>query len=212
MPATARADEPDQPPHILPNGSPRHPDRIAPAVWRDIDDTAAMERDTRGRAHQKSIAGFRVIDPLTRLPCEPEHHKAAARLRRDCEKGCGAMGGGSDAGRVDGGGRRDVIADELEARRRFEDACAAVGKIGCGYLLPVVISGWTVADLVKCRGGNAMTVQGRVMAALDRLAESYGLANQRATVAVAEAPWEMVGYVPVGTALPAERVGRPSKS
>ena len=101
----------------------------------------------------------------------------------------------------------DSVAAGVEARRRYQDAFYAVGIIGCSWLLPVVLCGWSVADLVKKRGGNAMTVQGRVMAALDRLAEHFGLGESRATV-VLEAPWMLTPYVPVGQALPAERIGR----
>ena len=184
------------------------PALVSPATWRDPDDTAAMERDERGRAHQKTIAGFRVVDPLTRLPCAPEHIKAATKLRIDWERGSGARTGSSDAGKVDNSVRdHDSVAAGMEARRRYQDAFDAVGIIGCSWLLPVVLCGWTVADLVKKRGGNAMTVQGRVMAALDRLAEHFGLGESRATV-VLEAPWMLTPYVPVDQALPAERIGR----
>jgi hypothetical protein len=74
-----------------------HPERIAETNWRDPDDTTALERDSQGRAHQRTISGCRAIDPLTRLPCEPDHHRAASRRRPDWECGSGAPGGGATA-------------------------------------------------------------------------------------------------------------------
>ena len=164
----------DQPPHLLTDGQPRHPTRINSATWRDPDDSVALERDSRGRAHQRTIKGYRVSDPLDRLPCDASQIKASARLRDDWERGSGARTGTSDAGRVDSASRdHDSTAGQLEARRRYETATQAVGPRGCIYLLPVVLSGWTVTDLVLKYGGNAMSMQGRVLAALDRLADHY---------------------------------------
>lgn len=152
--------------HIRPN--------ITEAQWRDPEDALAMERDADGRRHQRTIKGFRAIDPLDRLPCESNHRKAVARLRSDWERGSGARSGGSDAGRVDGGSRdHDSIAAGMEARRCYQDAVQALGMRASAYVLPVALSGWTVADLVGKHGGNAMATQGRVMAGLDRLAEHY---------------------------------------
>jgi hypothetical protein len=150
------------------------PGRAEAAQWRDPEDKTAMERGPDGKRHQKTISGMRVIDPLTRLPCQPEHFKAANRLRQDWERGSGATSGGSEAGKVDNSTKdHDSIAGQMEARRRYQDAVQAVGMRMCAYMLPVVLSGWTVADLIGKHGGNAMTMQGRVMSGLDRLVDFY---------------------------------------
>ncbi len=120
--------------------------------------------------------GISRVSPLDRLPCDVEHLKAARRLRQDWERGSGAMSGGGDAGKVDSssGDRDGGTVGQLEARRRYQDAVEAVGPRLCGYLLPVVLAGWTVAQMVTKHGGNPMALQGRVMAALDRLADHFG--------------------------------------
>ena len=190
-------------PHLNADGTIRQPSRVAAAQWRDPDDTQAMERDERGRAHQATVKGYRVADPLDRLPCEADHHKAARRLRQDWERGSGARSGGPSE-KVDGGTRdHDSGAAQLQARRDYEDAVAAVGIRACAYVLPVVLAGWTVADLVGRLGGNAMATQGRVMAGLDRLAEWYFPPDQKVVPFVPELP-DRHGV----TDLPKERLGR----
>lgn len=176
------------------------------AEWRDPDDKVAMERGSDGKRHQKTISGFRVIDPLTRLPCEPEHLKAASRLRHDWERGSGATSGGSETGKVDQSARdHDSIAGQMEARRRYQDAVQAVGMRMCAYMLPVVLSGWTVADLVGRHGGNAMTMQGRVMSALDRLVDHF---NPPKDPIVIDVPLSPLMVDPSVTDLGQERLGR----
>jgi hypothetical protein len=163
----------DRPPHLLPDGAIRDPARVAAGQWRDPDDAQAMERGPDGRRHQRTIAGYRAIDPLSRLPCAAEHHKAARRLRDDWERGSGARGARSSE-YVDGSSRdRDSMSGQIEARRRYEAAVRDIGLRVSAYVLPVVLCGWTAADLVERHGGNAMAMQGRIMAGLDRLAEHY---------------------------------------
>lgn len=210
----ARAFQPiDVPPHLTDAGEIRQPSYIQPSQWRDPDDAVALERGPNGRRHQKTIAGYRAIDPLDRLPCQPDHHKAARRLRQDWERGSGATSGRSEAGYVDGGSRdHDSIAAQLEARRRYQDAVQALGQRACAYVLPVVLSGWTCADLVGKFGGNAMSVQGRVMAGLDRLSEHYVPPKEVATIVPTlldidgAVLTEMVD--PKVTDLPQDRLGR----
>lgn len=176
--------------------------------WRDPDDKAAMERDALGRAHRKTVVGWRVIDPLARLPCSSEHLQAANRLRADWERGSGATGGGMDLGRVDQSGSRDTAqANQLLARRRYEGAVQAVGMRGCVMLLPVVLGGCTVSDLIRRLKLDQRVVQTRVMSALDRLVEHYGLGD-RVQIDV----WkpELVVDVMV-TDIPQEQLGRVKK-
>ena len=179
VPQTPRAravsgDNPSPFPHVLPDGSVRHPERVAQARWRDPEDIAAFERGVDGRSHQRTVAGFRAIDPLDRLPCTADHWKAAARLRAVWERGSGVRTGGGALDRVDGTNKdRDATAAVLDARRAFEAARRAMGARACDVVLPVVLVGLTVADLVKRDGGNPMAMQGRVMAGLDRLVEHY---------------------------------------
>lgn len=198
----ARAFSSENPPHLNDDGTIRQPDRIARVQWRDPEDTAAMER-TKGRAHKKTVNGYRAIDPLTRLPCEPNHLTAASRLRADWEYGSGARGDGMGF-RVDGNSRdNDTSAGPLEARRRYQNAVQALGQRASAFVLPLVLSGWTVADLVQEHGGNAMAVQGRVMAGLDRLAEHY-FGERSVDFVVPFSPL----VVDVGSDLPQERLGR----
>ena len=180
VPQTPRAravsgDNPSPFPHVLPDGSVRHPERVAQARWRDPEDIAAFERGVDGRSHQRTVVGFRAIDPLDRLPCTADHWKAAARLRAVWERGSGVRTGGGALDRVDGLNQdRDAAAAVLDARRAFEAAGRAMGARACDVVLPVVLVGLTVADLIKRDGGgNPMAVQGRVMAGLDRLVEHY---------------------------------------
>lgn len=188
--------------HIRPN--------ITEAQWRDPEDSSAMERDADGRRHQRTIKGFRAIDPLDRLPCEASHRKAVGRLRADWERGSGARSGGSDAGRVDGGSRdHDSIAAGMEARRCYQDAVQALGLRASAFVLPIVLSGWTVADLVARHGGNAMAMQGRVMAGLDRLAEHYFSDGDAVPFVV---PLSPILVDPGVTHLEQERLGRWRKS
>ena len=192
----------DDRPYLLSDGSIRHPNRVAPAQWRDPDDTQALARDERGRIGQRRISGFRAIDPLQRLPCEPSHITAAKRFRADWELGSGARSGGAALDRVDCGSHdRDTVSGPLEARRRYQDAVASLGPSACLYVLPVVLSWWTVADLVAARGGNPMQVQGRVMAGLDRLVEHYQPSQPSVPVVVPLSPLVVDG-------LPADRTGR----
>jgi hypothetical protein len=192
------------PPHLLPDGAIRHPHRVAAAEWRDPDDVAAMAKDARGRRGQKTVQGYRVADPLDRLPCELEHHKAARRLRDDWERGSGARSGGPTE-KVDGGARdHDSIAAQMEARRRYQDAVAALGPRGCVYVLPVVLAGWTVADLVARLGGNAMSMQGRVMTGLDRLWDHYDPSEKKVEDFVVPEVPDRHGVTDVGP----ERLGR----
>ena len=182
------------------------PGRPEPAQWRDPDDAVAMEKGLDGRRHQKTISGFRVIDPLTRLPCEPEHFKAANRLRHDWQRGSGATSGGSDAGKVDNAARdHDSIAGQMEARRRYQDAVEALGHRMCIYLLPIVLAGWTVTDLVLRFRGNAMTMQGRVMSGLDKLVDHY---NPPRNPVVAYVPPSPLMVDPGVTHIGQERLGR----
>ncbi len=207
-PARVRAFQPDIPPHLLPDGSPRHPSRVEPAQWRDPADTAAMERDASGRAGRKIVSGYRTADPLDRLPCDVEHLKAARRLRQDWERGSGAMSGGGDAGKVDSSSDRDGgTVGQLEARRRYQDAVEAVGPRLCAYLLPVVLAGWTVAQMVEKHGGNPMALQGRVMAALDRLVDHVVGNKRRAEPFVAPVLVALV-VDPTVTDIGQDRLGR----
>ena len=184
--------------------------RPEPAQWRDPDDKTAMEKGPSGKRHQKTISGFRVIDPLTRLPCQAEHFKAANRLRQDWERGSGATSGGSEAGKVDQSSRdHDSVAGQMEARRRFQDAVQAIGQRMCAYMLPVVLSGWTVADLVNRHGGNAMTMQGRVMSGLDRLHEYY---NPPKDPVAPYVPLSPLVVDPSVTDLDQDRLGRVKRS
>jgi hypothetical protein len=152
------------------------------------------------------VRGYRTIDPLSRLPCQADHRMAASRLRNDWERGSGARAGGPTE-KVDGGSsrERDSIAAQLQARRDYEDAVAALGLRASAYVLPIVLSGWTVADLVKARGGNAMAVQGRVMAGLDRLVDWYFPSSAEPFVV----PVSPIVAIDVGVVdIPQERLGR----
>jgi len=183
--------------------------RVEQAKWRDPEDTAAMERDpVTGRAHRRTIAGWRVTDPLTRLPCRPEHIKAANALRTDWEKGSGSANGACNMEKDwTSGGNVDYSQGQLDARRRYENAVQSVGMRASLWLLPVVLGGCTVADVVARVGGNAMSGQGRLMAALDRLAEHYGI-GAKVVVNVWEP--ELVVDVEVKD-IPQEQLGRVKK-
>lgn len=146
---------------------------VVQAQWRDPDDSVALERGPDGRRHQRTISGFRAIDPLDRLPCEVPHRRAAARLRMEWEIGSGARSGTSMDFVDNSRGSTDTMAGQLEARRQYQDAVQALGQRACAYVLPVVLSWWTVADLVARHGGNVMAMQGRVMSGLDRLVDHY---------------------------------------
>lgn len=197
---TARA-APDVPPHLTGDGSIRHPHRIATGEWRDPDDTQAMERDERGRAHQATVRGYRVADPLDRLPCDAEQRRAAGKLRWLHDIAEGVRAGKGE--KVDGGRSHEPTVAQLDAITARREAFEALGVRACAFVVPVVLSGWTVADLVARHGGNAMAVQGRVMAALDRLVEHFYPPQERATIMV-PALLDRHGV----TDLPAERLGR----
>ncbi len=163
---------------IRPKGAILRSARVERAARPDITDTAAMERGPGGRRRQRTIEGWRVIDPLQRLhdknPAEitSEHLTAANRLRDDYETAQGAAGIGSGGGSGKGDG--DKTQGMLDAAARYRDAIQAVGTRLCAVMLPVVLSGWTVADLIRhTPDANPHRMQGRLCAALDRLAEHY---------------------------------------
>jgi hypothetical protein len=91
---------------------------------------------------------------------------------------------------------------QLDAIRRRREVYQALGVRACAVVLPVVLSGWTVADLVQRMGGNAMAMQGRLMAGLDRLAEHLVPKREVATIVVPSFTDRHE------TGLPQERIGR----
>ena len=96
------------------------------------------------------------------------------------------------------------MAGPLQARRDYEAAVRALGMRISVYVLPVVLSWWTVADLLKRHGGNAMSMQGRVMAGLDVLADWYFPSAGEGF----ELPALLEVADPLGSDLPPERLGR----
>lgn len=158
--------------------------RVEVGEWRDPDDTVALERGADGKRHQRTVKGYRVVDPILHLhrrsPGEvtERHVRSANRLRDDYEAHLGANSG--RAPRVSGGGSGWEPADyQIDAISRVSAAFNAVGPSMWHVLMPVVIHGWTVGRLAEARGSSAHRVQGYLVAALDRLADHYEPAVQR---------------------------------
>lgn len=186
------------------------PALVEAGEWRDPEDNEALTRGADGRRGQRTVRGYRVVDPLLHLhrrnPTEvtAEHVRAAARLRNDYETANGAQCTAAELRITSGAAGGKNPADvQLDAIARLRGAIQAVGPSLYGVLAPVVIHGWTVGRLAEARGSSAHRVTGYLVAALDRLADHYWPDRGPATVVP-----ERMAFDPTVTDIPPRRIGR----
>ena len=191
-----------------PDGTMLRPARLETAEWADPDDPLAMQRGADGKRRARRVQGYRVVDPIEHLRARSsdvtdQHVRAANRLRDDFDLSEGGSGGRLP-GTISGPSSNCPNDTQLDALKRYREAVQALGTRQCAVLLPVVLSGWSVAQVAKSIGGNASRVQGYLMAGLDRLCDHYWPEKDPATIR----PPHAVVYDAGVEDVPQERLGR----
>ena len=106
----------------------------------------------------------------------PAHHAAACKYLEQYQRG--VLGAGRNRSIVPmqrSAGPGGYQETQLAAAKGYRDATAAVGTTLTPALAWCVLSHGTVAGWAECRGWNPHKAAGYLIAALDRLAEHYGM-------------------------------------
>lgn len=135
----------------------------------DVDDPNKTVRRAKRLWAPDTLLGKGAITPA--------HHAAATKYLDQYQRG--VLGAGRSRTIVP---MRKMVAQsggyqetQLAAAKGYRDATAAVGTALTPALAWCVLSHGTVAGWAECRGWNPHKAAGYLIAALDRLAEHYGM-------------------------------------
>lgn len=148
---------------------------IEAADWRDPADTNIRRKNPR------EVHGARRVDILVTMmrrksPIELRHVAAADRYRIDYEVGIeGSHPGRDPMATSDAETPTDPEMGRLAALANFRHATQAVGKMLSGILVHVVLAGLDVSAWATWKQTKPEHAMGYLVAALDRLAEHYGI-------------------------------------
>lgn len=128
---------------------------------------------------RRTVSGYRRTDTIFHLfkrgdAVSRDHLITVERYRNDYELGVeGAKPGHTRSPVRSGFNAVDPAKSQIDALRRYRAANFSVGPRLCGILHPIVLGNMTIKDWADRNDVNESVAKGRLMAAIDRLADHY---------------------------------------